>query len=151
MIVELVLPLVRKEQYSQIFDTTNTFFGKIQFFFFSKTAFFHAWGLYKSFEKEYNKVHFSKFNTSHVSKDRKFSRQDQWITLKDTPPLLVLDKKIGPKARELRLRPIRVSLEMTYVIRNLFNMPAKEGRVSCLNLDESLCCRYDEDKKKWTY
>ena len=41
------------------------------------------------------------------------------------------------------------SLEMTYAIRKLFNIPAQEGRV--LNLDESMTLRYDQHKKKWTY
>ena len=41
------------------------------------------------------------------------------------------------------------SLEMTYAIRKIFNIPAKQGRI--LNLDESMTYRYDQHKKKWTY
>ena len=41
------------------------------------------------------------------------------------------------------------SLEMTYAIRKIFNIPAKQGRI--LNLDESMTYRYDKHKKKWRY
>ena len=41
------------------------------------------------------------------------------------------------------------SLEMTYAIRKIFNIPAKQGRI--LNLDESMTYRYDQHKKKWTH
>ena len=40
------------------------------------------------------------------------------------------------------------SLEMAYVLRILFDIPAGEG--SILNFDESMCYRYDESLKSWT-
>ena len=41
------------------------------------------------------------------------------------------------------------SLEMTYVLRELFHIPGGKGRI--LNIDESMTYRYDQEQKKWTY
>ena len=41
------------------------------------------------------------------------------------------------------------SLEMTYVLRELFNIPGGLGRI--LNIDESMTYRYDQEEKSWTY
>ena len=41
------------------------------------------------------------------------------------------------------------SLEMTYVLTELFGVPGGEGRI--LNIDESMTYRYDQDGKTWTY
>ena len=41
------------------------------------------------------------------------------------------------------------SLEMTYVLRELFQIPGGKGRI--LNIDESMTYRYDQEQKKWTY
>jgi len=41
------------------------------------------------------------------------------------------------------------SLEMTYVLRELLEVPGGEGRI--LNIDESMTYRYDLDDKTWTY
>ena len=40
------------------------------------------------------------------------------------------------------------SLEMTYVLRMLFDIPAGEGFI--MNFDESMCYRYDESRRTWT-
>ena len=41
------------------------------------------------------------------------------------------------------------SLEITYVLRELFQIPGGKGRI--LNIDESMTYRYDQEQKKWTY
>ena len=41
------------------------------------------------------------------------------------------------------------SLEMTFLLRMVFDIPAGEGRI--INLDESMCCRYDESSRSWTF
>ena len=41
------------------------------------------------------------------------------------------------------------SLEMTYALRKLFDIPGGEGRV--LNGDESMTYRYNEALKSWIY
>ena len=43
------------------------------------------------------------------------------------------------------------SLEMSYVLRELFRVPGGEGRI--LNIDdrESMTYRYDQNEKSWTY
>ena len=41
------------------------------------------------------------------------------------------------------------SLEMTFVLRELFQIPGGVGRI--LNIDESMTYRYDQDDKSWTY
>ena len=41
------------------------------------------------------------------------------------------------------------SLEMTYVLRELFEIPGGDGRI--LNIDESMTYRHDLDEKTWTY
>ena len=41
------------------------------------------------------------------------------------------------------------ALEMTYVLRELFNIPGGLGRI--LNIVESMTYRYDQEEKSWTY
>ena len=41
------------------------------------------------------------------------------------------------------------SLEMTFVLRELFQVLGGQGRI--LNIDESMTYRYDQDEKSWTY
>ena len=41
------------------------------------------------------------------------------------------------------------SLEMTYALRKLFNIPVGQGRI--LNIDESLTYRFDEKAKSWGF
>ena len=41
------------------------------------------------------------------------------------------------------------SLEMTYALRKLFDIPGGVGRI--LNIDESMTYRYDQDEQSWTY
>ena len=41
------------------------------------------------------------------------------------------------------------SLEMTYALRKIFNIPAGKGRI--LNIDESLTYRFDEKAKSWGF
>ena len=41
------------------------------------------------------------------------------------------------------------SLEMTFVLRELFQIPGGVGRI--LNIDESMTYRYDPEDKSWTY
>ena len=41
------------------------------------------------------------------------------------------------------------SLEMTFVLRELFEIPGGVGRI--WNIDESMTYRYDPEQKSWTY
>ena len=41
------------------------------------------------------------------------------------------------------------SLEMTFALRMLFDIPGGEGRI--LNMDESQSYRYDESSRAWTF
>ena len=41
------------------------------------------------------------------------------------------------------------SLEITYALRKLFNIPVGQGRI--LNIDESLTYRFDEKAKSWGF
>ena len=41
------------------------------------------------------------------------------------------------------------TLEMTFALRKLFNIPGGQGRI--LNADESMTWRYDEASKSWAF